>query len=99
MELPSALFKRKLKKVKHSTPPPPPPPPHQNFIFREIELFYPKIKKFLIFSQKKAFLIFQEAETRENSLYFSKWNFFIFRKTSYISGSKFPSSKNEKHSL
>ena len=48
-----------------------------------MKLSSPKIKGFLIFSQKKAFLIFQEAETSkkfpyisENGtlLYFRKWN-------------------------
>ena len=42
------------------------------------------IKKFVIFSQKKAILIFQETETPKN--------FFIFRETelSYISGNGNP---------
>ena len=58
------------------------------------------MKKFLIFSQKTAFLIFQETELsyilrNGTFLYFWKrkpWN------SSYISGSNFPSSKNEKTS-
>ena len=41
-----------------------------------------RTKKFLIFSQKEAFLIFRKTETV---------------KTSYISISNFPSSKNEKN--
>ena len=47
-------------------------------------------KKCLIFSQKKAFLIFSETEIPKK--------FFIFQETelSYISGSNFPSTKNEK---
>ena len=45
-------------------------------------------KKFLIFSQNKAFLIFRKTETPKNILYisgngtflyFRKWNFLIFR--------------------
>ena len=49
-----------------------------------------KIKKFLIFSQKKAFLLFAKMETPKE--------FFIFQETklSYISGSNFPRSKNIK---
>ena len=45
-----------------------------------MELSEPKIKIFLIFSQKKAFLIFQETETPKK--------FLIFQETelSYISG-------------
>ena len=43
----------------------------------------PKIKKVLIFSHKKAFLIFQEME--------------LFKKTFYISGGNFLSSKNIKN--
>ena len=46
------------------------------FIFQKIKLSLPKIKKFLIFSQKKAFLIFWELE--------------LFKNTSYISGGNFP---------
>ena len=48
------------------------------------------IKKFPIFSLKKAFLIFQETETSKK--------FLIFEETelSCISGSNFQSSKNEK---
>ena len=45
-----------------------------------MQLSSPKIKKVLIFSQKKTFLIFGEIE--------------LFKKTSYISGGNFPSSKN-----
>ena len=55
-----------------------------------MELSGCNIKKFLIFSQKKDFLIFRVMETAKK--------FFIFQKTehSHISGNKFPSSKNEK---
>ena len=47
-----------------------------------MELSRPKIKKVLIFSQKKLFL------------YFGKWSF--FKKTSNISGGNFLSSENKK---
>ena len=51
------------------------------------------IKKFVIFSQKKAFLIFREKEKPNK--------FLIFEETerSYISGSNFPYSKNKKPTL
>ena len=53
-----------------------------------MELFSSNVNKFFIFSQKKAFLIFQEMElfhilgngNPKNSLYFRKRNFFIFQK-------------------
>ena len=51
-------------------------PPQENYL-------YSNIKRFPIFSQKKAFLIFLETETQ--------------KKIPYISGSNFPSSKNEKN--
>ena len=56
-----------------------------------MELSDPKIKKLLIFSQKKSFLIFQETETLKK--------FFIFQETklSSISGSNFLISENKKH--
>ena len=51
-------------------------------MFQEMELSSLKTKKFLIFSQKKAFLIFLEIELlkktcyiSEGNLYFEKWNF------------------------
>ena len=47
------------------------------------------IKKFLIFSQKRAFLIFRETETPK------KRNFLIFQET-YISRSNSQGSKNKK---
>ena len=58
-----------------------------------MELSGCNIKKFLIFSQKKDFLIFRVMETAKK--------FFIFQKTehSHISGNKFPSAKNEKKKL
>ena len=53
-------------------------------------------RKFLIFSQKKAFLIIRETKPPKNCLYLRKRNLYIFEETSYISGIIFPSSKNEK---
>ena len=49
-----------------------------------MKLFSSNIKKFLIFSQKKAFLLFKETETRKK--------FVIFRemKLSYITGNGNP---------
>ena len=54
------------------------------------KLSYSDIKKFLIFSQKNAFLIFREMETLKK--------FFIFEETelSYISGNKFQAQKMKK---
>ena len=63
------------------------------------------LKLFLIFSQKKAVLIFQEMETPKISYIFLKESFpYISRnenleKTLYISGSNFPNSKNKKNPL
>ena len=56
-----------------------------------MELSGCSIKKFLIFSQKKSFLMFQEMETLRK--------FLMFKKTelSYISRSNFQSSKNKKN--
>ena len=53
-------------------------------IFREMELSGSNIKKFFLFSQKKAFLIFRETETTKK--------LFIFQETelSYISGNGNP---------
>ena len=48
------------------------------------------IKKFLIFSQKKAFLIFRITETRKKFLMFQE------TELSYISENNFLSPKNEK---
>ena len=60
-------------------------PPREKFlILQETEA----PEKLLIFSQKKSVLIFQEKEAPKK--------FFIFQETSYISGSNFQSSKNEK---
>ena len=52
-----------------------------------MELSSSSIKKFLIFSQKKSFLMFQETETSKKFLMFQE------TKLSYISGSNFQSSK------
>ena len=57
------------------------------------------LKKFLIFSQKKALSIFQEIELSYISGNENLKNFFLFLETelSYISVSNFPSSKNKKN--
>ena len=41
-------------------------------IFEEIEIFNFNVKKFFIFSQKKAFLIFRETETLKIFFYFRR---------------------------
>ena len=53
MQLPGALFSSSSKIKKNL-------PRIKFLIFQEMELYNSKIKKFLIFSQKKAFLIFPE---------------------------------------
>ena len=69
-KLPSTLFKSKLEKIKKTHP--------EKISFIQGKLsFLANIKKFLIFSQKKAFLIFWGTETE----------------LSYFSESNFPSSK------
>ena len=57
------------------------------------------LKKFLIFSQKKALSIFQEIELSYISGNENLKIFFLFLETelSYISVSNFPSSKNKKN--
>ena len=40
-------------------------------------------KKFVIFSQKKAFLIFWEMEPRKNSLCLRKWSFLILKEVTF----------------
>ena len=61
-----------------------------------------KIRKFVTFSQKKAFLIFLETETCPKLFIFQETELSNIsgnknpKKTSYISGSNFQSSKNEK---
>ena len=74
-----------------------------------MKLFSPKSKNFLIFSQNKVFLIFQEIEFLDPNikefLIFSQKSFSCisgnrtFRKTSYIWGGNFPSLKNKRNSL
>ena len=56
------------------------------FVFREMELFDPKSKSLLIFSQKKVFLIFQEMELSSP-------------KIKKYSGKNFPSLKNKTNPL
>ena len=53
-----------------------------------MELSSSNIKKFLIFSRNKAFLIFREQKSRKNSLYFKR----KYKETelSYISGIRNP---------
>ena len=98
--MPSALLSPSSKKIKKNTP-------KKFLIFQGMELSGSWIKKFVmfqemklcsskrffIFSQKKAFLIFQETETPKK--------FFIFLETelSYISGSNLPSWKSKKKPL
>ena len=50
-------------------------------IYWKMELSSSKIKTFLIFSQKNAFLIFRKRKSRKNSLYFWERNFLIFQET------------------
>ena len=72
MELRNALFKLKPKNKKN--------PPRKKFlVFSEIKLSSNNITKSIIFSQKKAFLIFWERKTSKK--------LFIFQETerSYIS--------------
>ena len=51
-----------------------------------MELSSPKMKKNLIFCQKKAFLIFREIELFKKTSYISGGNFRRSEKISYISG-------------
>ena len=71
MELTGALFKPKLEKIKKKNA------PKKNLIFREMELSGCNVKKFLIFSQKKACLIFRETE---KELFYISGNFLHFKK-------------------
>ena len=71
-------------------------------MFQGMEVSGSNIKKFLIFSHKKAFLIFpkwnflifREAETPKKFSIFQKTE--LFQETSYISRSNFSSSKSKK---
>ena len=67
MELPGALFKAKLEKLKQ-------------FSLKKvlIEFSGSNIKKFLIFSQKKAFLIFRETDAPQKTLYISGNGTFLY---------------------
>ena len=58
-------------------------------------------RKLLIFSQKKAFPIFQTKwdKTSKKIFIFQKRNFLMFQETSYFSGTNLPSSKNKNNSL
>ena len=47
-------------------------------IFQEIELYYSNVKKLLIFSQKKAFLIFGETETLKKIICVSRNRTFLY---------------------
>ena len=67
-------FQPKLKNWKN--------PPWESFIYLKIELSRSNIKKFLIFSLKRAVLIFQETQTSKKFLIFSqKKVLLIFGKT------------------
>ena len=73
---------------------------------RKIKKIHPEkisnIKTFLIFSQKKAVLIFQETETRKKFIFSQKKTFLKFQETKIlkkipcISGSSFTCSKSKK---
>ena len=62
-------------------------------IFGEMKLSSSNIKKFMIFSQKKAFLRFRETKTLNKFLMFQKKETL---KNLYISESNFLDSRNEK---
>ena len=71
MQLSGAPFKSKPKKLKKIHPPPPPTPLKKKFLYTgKMELSNTNIKKFLIFSEKKGFLIFRETETPKKILMF-----------------------------
>ena len=59
-------------------------PQRKFLIFRNMELANSNIKKLLIFSQKKAFLIFWETKTPKKILIFQETEVF------YISGKRKP---------
>ena len=67
-----------------------------------MELSSSNIKKIIIFSQNKAFLIFQKIETSKKLFIFQETELSYIpgnrnpKKTSYILRSSFPNSKNEK---
>ena len=86
------FFKPKFETIKKTTP-------KKILIFWEIKLFSSNIKEILIFSQRKAVLVFWETETPNKSLYSRGQSFLIFEKMGnpknyfYISGSNFPNPK------
>ena len=66
-----AFFSSSLKNKKN--------PPRENFLYSgKIELSNSHIKKFLIFSRKKAFLCFEKRKPRKNFLYFLKRNISLY---------------------
>ena len=79
VKIPAVLFKPKLEKSKKFL---------YFLIFQKIKLSGSNIKKFLIFSQKKAILIFQETETPKKFLKFQEMELSYISRT-YISGSNF----------
>ena len=86
MQLPGTHFKSKLEKLKKNP-------------LKKV-LSGSNIKKFLISSQRNAFLIFRETKTQKKIFIFQETElFFIFQKASYISGSNFLSSKDIKNTL
>ena len=56
------------------------------------------LRNLILFLKRKLFLYFGKRKPQKNYLYFRKWNFLIIQETSYISGSNFLSSKNDKRS-
>ena len=72
MQLHGALFKPMFKKFKKSG--------RKKFpIFQEMQLSCSNIKKFLVFCEEKAFLIFPEPETPEKFVIILEKKFFIFQ--------------------
>ena len=93
MELPRAHFKPNFENLKKSLLKKVFMFSGNRVIFQEIELFSSNIKKFLIFSQKKAFLIFRQMEPSyfsengnpEKILYISgNRTFLYFRKRNFL---------------
>ena len=73
-EMEPCIFSSRLKSKKNS--------PRENFLYSgKIELSNSHIKKFIIFSRKKAFLYFEKRKPRKNFLYFlERYIFLYFRK-------------------
>ena len=61
-----------------------------------MKLSSPNIKKFLVLSQKKPFLIFRQTGTPKKVLIFQEIELSYISGNFLFSGSNFPSSKNEK---